>query len=159
MFAGAVDQFTTNNGSGYNRGRLNYFGRVNYDFKNKYLAEFVWRYQASYIFEKSSRFGFFPGVSLGYVVSEENFWKNITPVNYFKLRASWGKTGFDEVSFENVLQEYRYLTTYGIGGLAFVDNGGANFNPTLFENGVPNANTTWEKALQRNIGFDAEFLE
>ncbi|GEO06971.1 SusC/RagA family TonB-linked outer membrane protein [Adhaeribacter aerolatus] len=159
LFAGAVDQFTSNTGSGYNRGRLNYFGRANYDFKAKYLAEFVWRYQASYIFEKSSRFGFFPGVSLGYVVSQENFWKNITPVNYFKLRASWGKTGFDEVSFEDVLQEYRYLTTYGLGGLAFVDNGGANFNPTLYENGVPNANTTWEKALQRNIGFDAELLD
>jgi TonB-linked SusC/RagA family outer membrane protein len=161
MFAGATDQHLTNNGSASANARLNYFGRVNYGFKSKYLAEFVWRYQGSYIFEESSRFGFFPGVSLGYVVSEEDFWRdNIAAVNYFKLRASWGQTGFDQVYFGGVLQEYAYLTTYGLGGpgSAFVTNGGADLNPTLYETGVPNVNTTWEKAIQRNVGFDAELF-
>ncbi|MFD3000603.1 SusC/RagA family TonB-linked outer membrane protein [Pontibacter toksunensis] len=162
MFAGATDQFLTNNGSGSVNARLNYFGRVNYGFKNKYLAEFVWRYQGSYIFEKSERFGFFPGVSLGYVVSEENFWKdNIGAIDFFKLRASWGQTGWDEVFLPGRgLAEYAYLTTYGLGGAgsAFVTNGGATLNPTIYETGVPNRNTTWEKAIQRNIGFDMELL-
>ncbi|GAA4444411.1 TonB-dependent receptor [Pontibacter saemangeumensis] len=161
MFAGATDQYLTNNGSGSANARLNYFGRVNYGFKEKYLAEFVWRYQGSYIFEKSDRFGFFPGVSLGYVISQENFWKdNIGAVDFFKLRASWGQTGWDQVYFNNVLQEYAYLTTYGLGGpgSAFITDGGGQLNPTLYETGVPNENTTWEKSIQRNVGFDAEML-
>jgi hypothetical protein len=60
LFAGALDQFLSNYGTAENSARLNYFGRVNYSFRDKYLAEFVWRYQGSYIFEESSRFGFFP---------------------------------------------------------------------------------------------------
>jgi len=153
LFAGAVDDRLSNTGSGYATGRLNYFGRVNYAFKNKYLAEFVWRYQGSYIFEESSRFGFFPGVSLGYVISEEDFWKkNIEFINSFKLRASWGETGND------LIPAFRYLTTYGLNNLAFVSNGGTSLNPALFETGVPNVNTTWEKAIQRNVGFDMQLL-
>jgi TonB-linked SusC/RagA family outer membrane protein len=162
LFVGAADQFLTNSGSGFSNARLNYFGRVNYAYKNKYLAEFVWRYQGSYLFDKPNRFGFFPGVSLGYVVSEENFWKNSVPaVNYFKLRGSWGQTGYDNVYFNNVLQEYAFLATYGLGGngQAFVTNSGGTLNSTLYETGVPNANTTWEKAIQRNIGFDAQLFQ
>lgn len=161
LFAGAVDQYLANNGSGFSTSRLNYFGRVNYAFANKYLAEFVWRYQGSYIFDKVNRFGFFPGLSLGYVISEENFWKkSLYSINYFKLRASWGQTGYDQVYFNNVLQEYAYLTTYGLGGpgQAFIDNSGADLNSTLFESGVANTNTTWETAIQRNIGFDAQLF-
>jgi TonB-linked SusC/RagA family outer membrane protein len=162
LFVGAADQFLTNSGSGFSNARLNYFGRVNYAYNNKYLAEFVWRYQGSYLFDKANRFGFFPGVSLGYVVSEENFWKNSVPaVNYFKLRGSWGQTGYDNVYFNNVLQEYAFLATYGLGGngQAFVTNSGGTLNSTLYETGVPNANTTWEKAIQRNIGFDAQLFQ
>jgi TonB-linked SusC/RagA family outer membrane protein len=153
LFAGAVDQYLTNGGSGYKHARLNYFGRVNYGFDKKYLFEFVWRYQGSYIFEESSRYGFFPGVSLGYIVSEEDFWKNnVSFIDYFKLRGSWGATGND------LIDPFQYLATYGLGGQAFITNGNTVLNPTLFENGVPNFNTTWEKAIQRNIGFDARFI-
>ena len=48
---------------------------MNYAYKSKYLAEFVWRYQGSYIFDRSNKFGFFPGISLGYVISEEDFFQ------------------------------------------------------------------------------------
>ncbi|MBD0365829.1 MAG: TonB-dependent receptor, partial [Flavisolibacter sp.] len=92
-------------------------------------------------------------------ISEENFWRNnLSFLNYFKLRGSWGQTGYDQVYFGGQLQEFAYLATYGLGNLAFITNGGASLNPTLFENGVPNVNTTWEKAIQRNIGFDAQLL-
>ncbi|WP_242922109.1 SusC/RagA family TonB-linked outer membrane protein [Pontibacter liquoris] len=161
MFAGATDQYLTNNGTGAPNARLNYFGRVNYGYKEKYLAEFVWRYQGSYIFEKGNKFGFFPGVSLGYVVSEENFWKdNLSAVNFFKLRGSWGQTGWDQVYFEGALVEYAYLATLDLAdpGSSFVTDGGTKFNPALFETRVPNENTTWESAIQRNVGFDAELL-
>ena len=61
LFAGGQDEIN-NTGKGYKEARLNYFGRVNYSYKSKYLAEFVWRYQGSYIFDHSNQFGFFPGV-------------------------------------------------------------------------------------------------
>ena len=74
----------------------NYLGRINYDFQSKIFAEFVFRYQGSTIFAEDSRWGFFPGGSLAYRISEENFWKdNITFINSFKIRASYGETGND----------------------------------------------------------------
>ncbi|MEO7767294.1 MAG: SusC/RagA family TonB-linked outer membrane protein, partial [Ferruginibacter sp.] len=65
LWAGPVNTDLSNSGSAFTNARLNYFGRVNYNYKEKYLAEFVWRYQGSYIFEEATRFGFFPGISLG----------------------------------------------------------------------------------------------
>ena len=90
LFAGG-DLEKDNNGSSSASARLNYFGRFNYNYLQKYLAEFVWRYDGSYIFPADRRFGFFPGVSLGWRISEENFWKeNISFINNFKIRGSWG---------------------------------------------------------------------
>lgn len=157
MFAGGSAE-KDNGGSGYVNARLNYFGRVNYGFRDKYLAEFVWRYDGSYIFPEAHRFGFFPGVSAGWRVSEENFWRNnIHFMDNFKLRASWGKTGNDRIP------EWQYLATYGLGNFfgfnnyTFVTNGTIE-NPTLYETRVPNPVATWEIAKQGDIGFDATFL-
>ncbi|HUP14237.1 MAG TPA: SusC/RagA family TonB-linked outer membrane protein, partial [Niastella sp.] len=161
MFAGATDQYLTNNGSAFTQARLNYFGRVNYDFREKYLAEFVWRYQGSYIFPESSRWGFFPGISLGYKISEEDFWQSsLGFINTMKIRGSWGRTGNDQIP------EWQYLSTYGIGGiraqswnapLPYITNGSLE-NVTLYESLVPNPDITWEVADQANVGFDATLL-
>ena len=157
LFAGAVDQFLSNNGTAGNTARLNYFGRVNYSFREKFLAEFVWRYQGSYIFHESSRFGFFPGVSLGYVISEEDFWKeNLPAINYLKLRASWGQTGND------LIPPYQYLAVYDVprspGGAPLSFNDGEALRLALQESVLANPNTTWEVATQRNIGIDMDFF-
>ncbi|GAC1420445.1 MAG: TonB-dependent receptor [Flavisolibacter sp.] len=161
MFAGAQDQYLTNGGSGYSQARLNYFGRVNYNYKEKYLAEFVWRYQGSYIFPEAHRFGFFPGISVGYKISEEDFFRqNVPSINSLKLRASWGRTGNDQIP------EWQYLSTYAFGGiraqawnppLPFITNGNVE-NQALYETVVPNPNATWETANMANIGFDAQLL-
>ncbi len=161
MFAGAQDQFLANNGSAFNQARLNYFGRVNYDYQEKYLAEFVWRYQGSYIFNQDNRWGFFPGISLGYKISEEDFWKdNISFINSMKLRASWGRTGNDQIG------DWNFLTTYGFGGirpnswnpaLPFITNF-TQENQALYETLVPNPEATWESADQMNYGFDMQLL-
>jgi len=93
LFAGG-DAEKNNTGTASEQARLNYFGRMNYDFSNKYLFEFVWRYDGSYIFPAGKRFGFFPGVSLVWRVSDELFWEGIRPVvSDFKFRASWGRRG------------------------------------------------------------------
>ncbi|WP_163323774.1 SusC/RagA family TonB-linked outer membrane protein [Draconibacterium mangrovi] len=153
LFAGGLEDIN-NTGSAYKETRLNYFGRANYSFKDKYLAEFVWRYQASYIFEESSRYGFFPGVSLGYVISEENFWKeNIPFISFAKFRGSWGQTGNDRIN------PYQYLSSYSFGGLSFVTDGGSQSNKVLYEGVVPNTNVTWESATQIDYGVDLHFFD
>lgn len=155
LFAGG-DLEKTNNGSSSQSARLNYFGRMNYDYAGKYLAEFVWRYDGSYIFPQDKRFGFFPGVSLGWRISEENFWKGISPVvNHFKLRGSWGQTGNDRI------ETYQYLSSYGyVSGTSSIYTFNNNVESKILgELRIPNPNVTWEVANQSNIGFDAQMFD
>lgn len=152
LFAGASDQYMSNSGSASQNAYQSLFGRINYDLSKKYLAEFNWRYDGSYMFPTSKQFGFFPALSLGWRMSEENFWKdNLAFVNDFKLRGSWGQTGNDRID------EYQYLATYG-----YTDNRtyvfGSSDAKLLNETKIPNPNVTWEIANQANIGFDALLL-
>jgi len=165
LFAGGpTDQRT--NGSSWERARLNYFGRVGYNYKEKYIFEFLWRYDGSYMFPEAHRFGFFPGITAGWRISEEEFFnRNVTFINSLKLRGSWGKLGNDQVYFNNTLREYDYLPTYAYGDRA---NTGANppwgyvinnqLSPTLYENGVPNVNLTWEVANNYDLGLEGTAL-
>jgi TonB-dependent starch-binding outer membrane protein SusC len=154
LFAGG-DAEKTNSGASSTQARMNYFGRINYDFKSKYLFEFVWRYDGSYIFPEDKRFGFFPGVSLGWRISEENFWSGMKPVvDYFKIRGSWGQTGNDRID------TYQFLSSYGfITGTTSIYTFNQNVeNKLLSELRIPNPNVTWEVANQSNIGFDGSIL-
>jgi TonB-dependent starch-binding outer membrane protein SusC len=151
LFAGG-DLEKDNSGSSNATARLNYFGRVNYNYSEKYLAEFVWRYDGSYIFPASHRFGFFPGVSLGWRISEEDFWKDkITAVKYLKIRGSWGQTGND------LIEPYQYLSSYGFGSPYILNHNVES--KTMYELRVPNESVTWEVANQTNIGFDSQIGE
>jgi len=152
LFAGASDQYMSNSGSASQNAYLSYFGRVNYDLSRKYIFEFVWRYDGSYRFPISKQFGFFPGVSAGWRISEEDFWKyNLAFFNDFKIRGSWGQTGNDRIA------EYQYLATYGYLPNKTYVFGGVD-GKLLNETKIPNPNVTWEIANQANIGFDALLL-
>ncbi len=154
LFAGG-DSEKDNNGSAWERARLNYFGRFNYNYKNKYIAELLWRVDGSYMFPTDTRYGFFPGAMLGWMVSEENFWKENVPfVNYFKIRASYGQMGNDNIYFEGALQEYQYFNTYGFN--SYIINN--EIVKSLRESRVPNMFITWEVANNYNLGFDLQFL-
>jgi len=143
-------------GKAYNRAKLSYFGRVAYNYKEKYLAEFTWRYDGSYLFPQAHRFGFFPAVLAGWRISEENFWKPIAgTVPYLKLRASWGQMGNDQVYYNNKLQEYQYLATYGFN--AYTINSAAA--TTLQETVVPNPNFTWEVANNSDVGVEGQLWD
>jgi TonB-linked SusC/RagA family outer membrane protein len=152
------------NGGGWERARINYFGRVAYNYKEKYLLEFLWRYDGSYMFPESTRYGFFPGVMAGWQISEEDFWKNnVNVVSYFKLRGSWGQLGNDQIYYDvnangtidsDELQEYQYLSTnafrsYIIGGQEV---------GTIYETRVPNPTVTWEVANNFNLGLEGALL-
>jgi TonB-linked SusC/RagA family outer membrane protein len=155
LLAGGEDAQKTNYGTAFKRARLSYFGRVNYNYQEKYLAEFLWRYDGSYMFPKNDRFGFFPGVLLGWRISEEKFFKPLSFINNLKLRASWGQMGNDNIIFNSVLQEYKYLSTYGFNSY-IVDN---NIVKTLIESGLPNPGYTWEVANNSDIGFEGTALQ
>ena len=162
LFAGATDQYMSNSGSADQNAYLSYFGRVNYDLNQKYMIEYVWRYDGSYKFPGSKQFGFFPGISAGWRISNENFWKNnITFINDFKIRGSWGQTGNDRID------PYQYLATYGgdinnDGKIDGADNRSYVFGgidgKLLYETKIPNPFVTWEIANQANIGFDAQLF-
>jgi TonB-linked outer membrane protein, SusC/RagA family len=153
--AGGEDAQKTNNGGAWQRARLSYFGRVNYNFREKYLAEFLWRYDGSYIFPENDRFGFFPGILLGWRLSEEKFFSDhIGFIDNLKLRASWGQMGNDNILFNGVLQEYRFLSTYGFNTYII----GNSQVKTLTEMGVPNPGYTWEVANNANIGLEGAAL-
>lgn len=151
LFAGGELE-KDNSGSASQSARLNYFGRVNYDFLGKYLAEFVWRYDGSYIFPAGKRFGFFPGVSLGWRMSEEKFWQNnlSSVIDYFKLRGSWGQTGNDRI------ETYQFLSSYGFDDSFYVFG---DQEKILEELRIPNPNVTWEVANQFDVGFDGSVFD
>ena len=105
-----------NTGYSWEEARLNYFGRVSYNYLERYLFEFVWRADGSYRFPKNKRYGFFPGASVAWRVSEENWWKeNVRFIDYFKLRASISQTGNDALlnSDNEYDRSIQYLNTYG----------------------------------------------
>ncbi|MES2890993.1 MAG: TonB-dependent receptor [Bacteroidota bacterium] len=150
LFAGG-DEEKNNGGGAYNRARLSYFGRVGYNFKEKYIAEFLWRYDGSYIFPKDQRFGFFPGIMGGWRISEESFFKeNVNFMSNLKLRASWGQMGA-EPYFGGNLAEYQYLSTYGFSNF-IIDDAVAR---GLYETRLPNPNFTWEVQNSLNFGLEA----
>ncbi|MDQ6813922.1 MAG: SusC/RagA family TonB-linked outer membrane protein, partial [Bacteroidota bacterium] len=151
LFAGgSAEQSVGNNGTSStaifgSQARLSYFGRAAYNYKEKYLAEFLWRYDGSYIFPEDKRFGFFPGVLVGWNISKENFFKdNFSFVNNLKLRASYGQLGNDRVG------EYQYLPTYALGTQVI----NSAVQTTLRERVVPNLDITWEVANNADVGLE-----
>ncbi|MDD4438191.1 MAG: TonB-dependent receptor [Tissierellia bacterium] len=153
IFAG--DKTTAqNDGTASEAARINFFGRLDYDYLGKYLAQFNWRYDGSENFPKGNRFGFFPGASIGWRISEEDFWKENVPwVHNLKLRASVGKMGNDRVS------AFQYMTTYTFQNPAIL--GGDNPKPQtgIWQQRTANPNITWEVSTNYNIGLEANFLK
>lgn len=159
LFAGAYDEYMTNNGYADQNARFSYFGRFNYDYNRKYLVEVVMRYDGSYMFKPGKNYGFFPGISVGWRLSDEGFFRdNVSFFDDLKLRASWGQTGNDRIYYGGSLREYQFLSTYSFDSQPYVFGKSVN-NKRLLENVVPNPDVTWEVANQYNIGFNATLLK
>lgn len=142
-----------------------FFGRFNYNFKQKYLIELNGRYDATSRFLSADRWAFFPGVSAGYVVSKESFWKGLEKhVNYAKIRASYAALG-DQESFLEWTPPYYYYPFYPALRTTSPPNTNWLFGPaekqaavTSPERIVPN-NLTWQKPVSFNVGLDLSFLD
>lgn len=135
--------------------RINYFGRLSYNYKEKYLFQFSFRRDGSLRFSKESgRWGNFPSVLAGWKISNEEFWKkNVKFIEYFKLRGSWGMMGND------LVDPFQYLTTFGFSGNGVVLNNSKDFIAALSQVGNPNPLITWEVANVYNLGFEASALD
>lgn len=157
---GAIDQMgagdktnISNDGNASVSAHEGLVGRINYAYANKYLAEFSFRYDGSYKFDPDKRWGFFPATSLGWRISEEDFFKEALPIfSNFKIRGSYGKVG-DEGDFA----AYQYLTgyTYPSGNYVLGSSGLSN---GAKDKGMPNTNLTWYKSTTANVGFEASLI-
>ena len=135
---------------------LAYSGRFTYAYKDKYLTEFNWGYTGSVNFEKGKQFGFFPAVSVGWVLSEEPFIKKMMPwIDQFKIRASYGEVGNDEIAG----RRFPYITlvntddnSYSFG--EFTNNSAQGYRIKTM--GTPYL--TWEVAKKYDVGVDFSFF-
>jgi TonB-linked SusC/RagA family outer membrane protein len=127
---------------------LSYLGRINYNYKNKYLVTASIRRDGSSRFGPNNRWGNFPSASVGWIVSKENFW-NVKPISFFKLRASYGITGNFEIG------NYTFRST--VGPVFY------GFNNGLFQgraaNNLGDSNLGWERKKQMNIGADVYLID
>jgi TonB-linked SusC/RagA family outer membrane protein len=128
------------------------FGRLNYNFKEKYLLEFSARYNGSSRFDHDSRWGFFPSASAGYQISRENFWNAIEPyINQLKIRGSYGSLGNQNVD------NYLYIPTVDVNPeTPWIINNARP--PYALTPKIISENLTWETITMANIGLDASFL-
>lgn len=151
LFAGGQAQ-RSNTGSSFERKRLSIFGRINYNYQQKYLLEFVSRYDGSFIFPEGDRWGFFPTVSVGWRLAQENWFDDFTGgfFSRLKLRASYGQVGNDKVG------PFQFLRTFGFAGnqMAFGDGVASR----LVQNRVPNPDITWEVASKLDVGIEGSLL-
>ncbi len=141
-------------GDGWNyEARVGYIGKINYNYKGKYLLELLGRYDGSYLYAKGKRFGFFPGGSIGWRISDENFFEPLkTVVSDMKLRASIGETGLEQgVGMFDYLGGY----TWNQGG-AVLDG---EYVTGIRPRGLPITNLSWVTNRNTNFGIDASFFD
>ncbi|WP_232430212.1 TonB-dependent receptor [Parabacteroides sp. HGS0025] len=145
---------TSLHGSPWEQGRLlSFFGRINYDYKEKYMATFVMRADASSNFAPNKRWGYFPSVSAGWVVSNESFMEDVVSwLDFFKLRASWGRNGNQAIS------PFQYLSTIAFDTGYFPGIEKTNWTTAAYPNIMSNPDVTWETSEQTDIGFDSRFF-
>lgn len=151
-------------GSGYSL--VSFFGKLNYNYADRYMASLTMRRDGSSRFGKDNRFATFPSVSAGWRINNEKFLQDVRWIDDIKLRASWGQTGNQEIS--NLARYTVYVSNYGVnenGGQSYgtsYDIAGTNGGQTLpsgfKRNQLGNNSIKWETTTQTNIGLDYSFF-
>ena len=137
-----------------------WFGRVNWDWNETYMATVTVRYDGSSIFTDGKRWGFFPSVSAGWVMTNEKFMEGTKSwLDFLKIRGSWGQNGNNRIS------KYQYLATIALSnsvGYKYASDIETSTSGTpnigAYANIVPNPDLTWETSEQLDFGFDARLL-
>lgn len=149
---GNKDQ-TSATGNAYENAYRSVFGRIMYNYKSRYYVQANVRTDGSSRFEKGYKWGIFPSVSLGWVVSNEDFMKNVTPISYLKLRGSIGTLGNERIG------NYLYQTNINFGNtVMFGKDNNMTSQMTAAQVALAVENITWETTWTYDVGFDMSFL-
>ncbi|MBQ6379602.1 MAG: TonB-dependent receptor, partial [Prevotella sp.] len=142
-----------------------FFGRVNWNYDEKYMATFTMRADGSSNFARGHRWGYFPSVSAGWVITSEKFMEATRSwMDYLKIRASWGQNGNCQIPNFQYLATISYSPTsyadfaYKFGSSMAQTLSQTNYSPGAYADIVPNEDITWETSEQLNIGLDARFI-
>ncbi|NLZ20367.1 MAG: TonB-dependent receptor, partial [Bacteroidales bacterium] len=135
--------------------KLSYYGRANYSYKNRYTFQFTFRADAAdlSILSRKNRWGYFPAVSAGWTVSNEDWFPRDIPVEYVKFRASWGQNGST-----SSLSNYSYATTIATTATGYSFDG-SGYTVSATTTGLSNEDLKWETSEQLDFGLDLRFLQ
>lgn len=144
----------TNKGNASEYAYRSWFGRINYDFEDRYLFQANARFDQSSRFHRDYRLGFFPSFSAGWIISEEPFFQkfNIKPLSFFKFRGSWGSLGNERIG------NYAYQSTMGFTNALFLENGEIVSRNTAAQRAYNIMDITWETTETWNLGVDINFF-
>ena len=133
------------------------FGRVDYNFNDKYYLSGTLRRDGSSVFDPAKRFGYFPSVTAGWRISQESFLQNASWLNDLKIRGGWGKMG----AINNINPTNAFTLYQSAANQSYYDINGTSSSPTqgIITYQYGNPATTWEEDIITNIGFDATFLQ
>jgi len=132
---------------------VSFFGRVNYNYQNKFLVTLTGRYDGSSRFAENNKWAFFPAAAVAYKLSREKFIRDIESISNLKLRLSYGLSG------NQVIQPYQSLSQLQSDQVGFGDgSGGESLSTIYFNSQLPNANLSWETTAQFDAGVDFGFL-
>lgn len=149
MALGYYDVYTLT-GSYYPQKHLHFAGRANYMYKNKYVAEFTGVYAGSSRFGPQVKYGFSPGITLGWIMTEEGFLSGSTFLNYLKVRGSYGVIDTDQM-----ISQYYLYNSIASASTTFVYGNGKSANRSLRFSGLGNSNLMFPKRKELSVGFDA----
>lgn len=155
-FLGLFSRDETATGSEFINYREDWVFRTTYDYANKYLLEFNGSYNGSEKFSSDYRFEFFPSMAVGWVISKENFLKDVDWLNNFKVRGSYGLVGND-----NIYGRWLYQTQWEYGSSTHLGTAGNNGSPYTWykEAVIGNPDLHWETVEKKNLGVDFSFLK
>ncbi|WP_052444452.1 TonB-dependent receptor [Flammeovirga sp. OC4] len=144
---GADDNTQKTNGGFYDHRLMSFFGRVGYDYKEKYLFSATMRYDGSSNFSPAHQFGFFPSLQAGWVISNEDFLKYNETVNFLKVRGSWGKVGNENIPPFGYMSAFVSTPSFPLGPAGVPQPGYGNVR-------MGNPDLRWEAAAEFNLGID-----
>lgn len=145
--------FRDNFGSAFETAYRSYFSRITYSYKDKYLLQANVRRDGSSRFNKDYRWGVFPSISAGWIVSEESFMKSQEVVSFLKLRASWGSLGNERIG------NYPSIGIMNFSNALFFQNNLVTAQQTAAQGQYAIKDISWEKTVSTDVGFDAYFLK
>ena len=148
----------TYNDADWQEARIGYIGRLNYGYANKYYLEIAGRYDGSWKFSPSKRWGFFPSISGGWRITEENFFRNLigqrSVLSDLKIRASYGELGDDDIG----IGAYDYIPGYTYGSSTVILGKDGDVIRGSRDKGVPSDRLSWFVSRITDIGIDYSLL-